>query len=97
MEQFFGTISPALLVAGVTAATQKLKQWFGLDGKRVEMLALALSYIALVPYQIITVYLEAPPIGAAEIAWLVFQALFYPVLGWLMAVGSYHLVIKPRQ
>ena len=95
MSEFFGPLSPAVLVAIVTGLTQAVKSWLDLDGKIVKALALALSYLFLAPYHVINQWLVAPPEDTAQIAWVVFQALVYPLLGWLTATGAYHLVLQP--
>ena len=95
MEQFFGPISPAVLFAVVTGLTQVTKSLANLDGKAVKLVALAWSYLLLAPYHVIDRWLIAPPSSTAETARLVFEALVFPLIGWLTATGAYHLVLQP--
>lgn len=95
MDEFFGVLTPALLIAVISGVVQWAKITWKFDGLKADLLSLALNYLLLTAYHIITTYLYNPPASGWETAWVIFTALVYPLLGWLMATGIYYKVIKP--
>jgi hypothetical protein len=97
MESFFGAITPALLVAIITAIVQWAKIRFLLSELIAEVMSLGLSYIILGAYHVIVTLQTAPPQSGIDIAWLVFQTAIYPILGWFMVQGIYYKIVRPLQ
>ena len=94
MEALFGSISPALLMAFVTMITEFIKRNYPeLKPRQIQLVALGLSFLFLVPYHIITGLTANPDPTLLEIAWLAFGALVYPIGWWLAAIGLYEVVI----
>jgi len=95
MQELFGPITGSTLVFVVTLLTQFVKQHFSFSARQVQLIALLFSIILVVPYHVITALMVQPDWAAVELAYMVFSAIVYGLLGWLAAIGAYE-VIKPR-
>ncbi len=81
MSEYFGPITPFLIVGIVTALTQFTKQWTGFDGWKAALIALAWSFVLIAPYHLLV---------AEKLTPLVFyEAVLYTILGALTSAGLY--------
>jgi hypothetical protein len=96
MEEFFGVVTPALLVALVSFITEWIKDVMKWDNWKADVTCYALSNLFLVPFFIISTFRITPPETSWDLAWLVFTALVYPFLGWIFAGGYYAKFIAKR-
>lgn len=96
MEEFFGAITPALLVAIVSFVTEMVKKYTGWEDWKADLTTLVFSYLVLVPFYIISTFRINPPNNTWDLAWVIFTAAIYPVLGWIFAGGYYSKFLQKR-
>jgi len=97
MADMFGPITASTLVFLVTLVTQFIKdRWPDFTARQIQLLALLLSGIFLLPYHVLTTFMQQPGMTWLELAWMAFSGVVYTIMGWLAAIGAYEVGIKKR-
>lgn len=84
MEEYFGPITPFLIVGIVTALTQLTKQWANLDGWKAALVALCWSFLLVAPYHLLSAEVLKP--------YTFYEAILYTILAALTSAGLYSVV-----
>ena len=89
MQEFFGVITPIMIMTFASGLTQWIKREYPeLSRRKIQLIAGAINYALLTPFTLITV--------SSISAMIIFEALFYPAIAWGFSVGFYELVINPK-
>lgn len=84
MVEFFGEISPVLLIAMLPGLYQMLKKWTGLVDNPAEWMCFGVGFVLVFLYQL------KPILG--EVYWQWFSIVLYSALAPLIVMGYYKLV-----
>ena len=81
MQEVFGAVTGFGVATLVTLLTQVVKTNFKLDGLPVLGVSLGLAFAWFVPFHLLQADAITPMV--------VYEAIFYSVMGWLVANGIY--------
>jgi len=84
MQEYFGPITPFIIIGVVTALTQFTKQWAKLEGWRAALVAFGWSFLLVAPYHIL-IAVSAD----ALVPFTFYEALLYTILAALTSAGLY--------
>jgi len=100
MEEIYGPITAFSVTLAISITTQFIKTKMGVDDWRAMALTLATSLFWAGGFNVFTTALAWRDAGyvveVLDIAWLVFQSLFYVMMAYFSALGLYKTVTAMR-